>query len=382
VAGLIVVVGAALGGFLVTQHVIKTTPTVARMTGGPIPVLTVPATRTDLKESLGAIGFVVPIDYASLNARVVARVEQVYVTLGDIVTPGTVLVRFQTDALKAAVTSAQAQVERANADLGRSRLELERLQKVYDQGLLAIVDVEKAQAAVDAAQQALATANTQLVEANRDLSYAVITAPAASVVTQRTVNPGETPALNSTLLVLGRINPVLVGAQVSEEHLGAVGLKQPATVTFTAFLNEEFQGEVVRMDPTANSETRTFQAFVRLDNASLRIKPGLTAFVRLERMHPGALTVPSVALMYPSGLQESTLFTVESDRARLRRVKIGVMAEGKTTILEGLNEGEKVVTVGQLGLRDGDRVRLGDGDVKLSDRSNATTTSSPSSGAR
>jgi Cu(I)/Ag(I) efflux system membrane fusion protein len=118
------------------------------------------------------------------------------------------------------------------------------------------------------------------------------------------------------------------------------------------------------VDPTANKDTKTFAVFVRLANDDLRLKPGLTAFVRLERTHPGVLTVPSVALIYPTGLQESSLFVVESSRARLRKVAVGVMAEGRTTIVQGLQEGERVVTVGQLNLRDGDRVRLGDDDFK------------------
>jgi membrane fusion protein (multidrug efflux system) len=68
-----------------------------------------------------------------------------------------------------------------------------------------------------------------------------------------------------------------------------------------------------------------------------------------------------VSLINPTGLQESSVFVLESgSTAKLRKVKVGVIAEGMTEILQGLKEGEQVVVVGQLALRDGDQVMIGD----------------------
>jgi membrane fusion protein (multidrug efflux system) len=362
VGGLLALAVVAVGATVVARHVIATDANMARLANHPIPVMVADARVGDLKETIGATGTLVPFDFASLTAKVSARVLTVTVNLGDIVTPGTVLVTFDTGPLKATLASATVERDRAKADAERARQQLVRVQNVYDQGVLPILDLEKAKAANDAAQAELFAAETKLVQAQLDLSYAVVTAPVASVVTQRLVNPGETPANNAPLLVLGHINPMLADAVVSEEHLGKIHLGQPATVTLPAYLNEDFKGTVVRIDPTANTETRTFQAFVRLANTDLRLKPGLTTFVRLERVYTKVLMVPSIALLNVTGLQESSLFVVENGRAHLRRVKIGVMGDGKTTIAEGVREGERVVTVGQLNLRDGDTVRLGDND--------------------
>jgi RND family efflux transporter MFP subunit len=362
IGGVFAVAVAAVGATVVARHVIATDPNMARLTKHPIPVMVAQARRGDLKETIGATGTLVPFDYASLTAKVSARVDAVKVTLGDTVKPGAVLVTFDTGPLKAVVASATVERDRAKSDAERAKVQLTRIQNVYDQGVLPILELDKAKAANDAAQAELFAAETKLVQANLDLSYAVVTAPVASVVTQRLVNPGETPALNAPLLVLGHIDPILANALVSEEHLGRVHLQQEATVTLTAYLNEELKGKVVRMDPTADAQTRTFQAFVSLANSDLRLKPGLTTFVRLESMHSDVVTVPSVSLLNVTGLQESSLFVVDNDHAHLRRVKIGVMGEGQTTITDGVKEGERVVTVGQLNLRDGDIVRLGDHD--------------------
>jgi len=73
------------------------------------------------------------------------------------------------------------------------------------------------------------------------------------------------------------------------------------------------------------------------------------------------LGVPSVALVNPTGLRESYVFVVgDGSVARLTRVRVGASGDGVTEILEGLKPGERVVTVGHLHLRDGNRVRIGE----------------------
>lgn len=344
---------------VVLPHMVETDATMARRTGNPIPVMVTAARIGDLRETLGATGTVVPADYVNLTSRIAARVDAVTVNIGDIVQPGRVLVRFETESLRTAASSAAADVVKATADHERTATQLARLKAVFAQGFLTITEVEKAQAEYDATTAVLEAARAKRAETSRALTYGAIVSPVAGVVTQRIVNPGETPGPGAALLVIGRMNPALVAAQISEEHLGVVSIGQAATVTFSAFVNEDFQGKVVRVDPTANAETKTFQVFVELANPKLRLKSGLTAFVRLEREHPRALIVPSVALIYPAGTRDSALFVVENDLARLKRVKVGGVGDGRTAVLEGLREGEKVVTVGQLNLRDGDRVRLG-----------------------
>src|SRR5262245_35834274 len=98
------------------------------------------------------------------------------------------------------------------------------------------------------------------------------------------------------------------------------------------------------------------------------MKPGLTAFTRCMRKQV-PLAVPSVALINPTGIQESTVFVLENgSTARLRKVSVGVVAEGMTEIRSGLTAGEQVIVVGQLALRDGDQVIIGDEFRELRDQ--------------
>jgi RND family efflux transporter MFP subunit len=381
VAGaVLLLIAAGAGVTVVARHIMRTGASTARRLGQPIPVMVAPAATRELREVVGATGEVAPFAFVSLTARVTARVDRVDADLGDVVSPGKVLVRLDADPLRAAVARAESELQQATGDATRAGQQLERVRRVFDQRVVPVTDLEAAEGTLAAAEARKSEATEKLVRARLDLHNADVTSPVVGIVTERLVNAGETPEPNQKLFTIGRIDPVLVVAKVSEEHAGAIHLQQPATVTFGAFPNDVSRGEVVKLDPVADPETRTLKVFVRIPNPDLKLKPGLTAFVRLERLHAPSLAVPSVALINPTGLSESAVFVVDGDlRARFRKVKVGAIAEGMTGILDGIKEGDRVVTVGQMDLRDGDQVRIGD---EFDDLKKKAASPRPSDGAR
>jgi membrane fusion protein (multidrug efflux system) len=130
----------------------------------------------------------------------------------------------------------------------------------------------------------------------------------------------------------------------------------PAETSFPAFAGEVFGGKVVKVDPNIDPITRTFTAYVEIRNPDLRLKPGLSGFTRIHRIAQGSIAVPSVALINPTGDQASVFVVDRDGLAHLRKVRSGIVVNAMTEILDGLREGEQVVTVGQLYLRDNDKV--------------------------
>jgi RND family efflux transporter MFP subunit len=359
-------IGFLLVGFLtpatyvVGNHLLQTSSTVARKLGTPIPVRVAVAQHMRLTETLGATGEVQPIALVDLTATLSARVDKVAVDLGHLVSRKQLLLQYNRDVVNAALATAQASLEQASADRERTALYLQRITAVYQQGVLPKVEVEKAQAAVDAAITEYHRAQEKLVQARKDLHSAQLTSPVTGVVMERLINDGETPRQHQKVFSLGRIDHVLVVTNIAEERVAEISPGQSATVTLTAFPNDVFEGKVVKVKPVTDPKTRTFQVYTKVANPKYKLKPGLTAFTRLKRDHE-TLAVPSVSLINPTGVQESTVFALENGfTARLRHVKVGVIAEGMTEILHGLKEGEQVVVVGQLALRDGDQVMIGD----------------------
>jgi len=95
---------------------------------------------------------------------------------------------------------------------------------------------------------------------------------------------------------------------------------------------------------------------VKITNPDLGLKPGLSGFVRIHRTAKDVPAVPSVAIINPSGDQASVFVVDNSGHANLRKVGLGIVVNAMTEIISGLTEGEKVVTVGQLYLKENDKV--------------------------
>lgn len=357
---MVVLACAATTAYVVANHLFKTNPSAARTVNAPMPVRVVLVKEDTLTEVLGATGEVQPIALVDLTATTPTRVERVAVDLGDEVSPGRELIRFDHELLIAAQMTARTALDQAGGELDRATQYARRIGTIYEQNLLPKIDLEKAQAAVDEAKTRRSGAQEKHLRAEKDLENATLVSPVQGVVMERAINEGETPKLGQKLLTIGRIDEVVIEAKMAEERVGDVQHRQAAEVTFNAYPNDVFTGEVARIKPVTDPQTRTFLVYVKLANPDLKLKPGLTGFIRIKREHR-TLAVPSVALISPTGVRESTVFVVDpGSTATLRRVKVGIVAEGKTEVLAGLAAGDRVVAVGQLNLRDGDLVRIGD----------------------
>lgn len=361
--GIIVIAIVLVLGFvgaLAVKHLIKTSPTVARKVNEPMPVQVVAAKQTDITEVIGATGEVRPIALVNLTAKIPVRIDKVAVDIGDMVKPGQELMRFDHDLLNAALTTAKAKLNQADGELNKANQYFKRIKAVYDQGLLPKIELEEARAALDKAWAEYRKTEEALLQAKKDLQSGAITSPVLGVVMDKLINQGESPSINQKLFTIGQIDKVLIEARIAEERVGDIHIKQSATVAFNAFPNDVMEGEVVKIKPVTDEQTKTFLVYVKLSNSNLKLKPGLTGFVRIKK-EKNALAVPSVSIMNPTGVMESSLFIIEEGSiARLKKIKIGVVAEGMTEVLDGLAEGDNVVAVGQFNLRDGDHVRIGD----------------------
>jgi RND family efflux transporter MFP subunit len=354
--------------YVVGNHLMHASSTVARKLGTPLPVRVAVAKQANLTQTIGASGEVQPLANLDLTAAMSARVDKVTADLGDLVAPKQELLRFDRDLLQAALTASQSALDQAIGDQQRAAQYLRRIAAIYQQGLLPKLDVEKAQATVDEANAKYSQAREKLVRARKDLQDAALTSPVSAIVMERLINDGETPRAAQKVFTIGRIDQVLVVSNIAEERIEDITVGQAASVTLTAFPNDEFAGTVVKVKPVTDPKTRTFLVYTKVANPGLKLKPGLTTFTRFKRRFE-ALAVPSVSLINPTGIQESTVFVLENgSTARLRRVRIGVVAEGMTEIRSGLTAGEQVIVVGQIALRDGDQVIIGDEFHELKDQ--------------
>jgi len=355
----IFIVISVLLGFLVLYtilHVINTTTSKARAVHAPSPVETVPVRRQTLEEVIGGSGAVEQAETVNLITQLNAQVLEVPVKIGDLIKKGDLLVRWDDRLIKATVQANREYVEADNIKIRNETRQVERYSTLQNKNMGTAVDLEKYEMALADAKIDLAKSTVSLQQAEIDLEHVKQTSPLDGIVLERLVNPNEFTKPGQVIMKLGTLNTVLMAAKITEEKMHSVQLGLPAETSFPAFPSEIFKGTVVKIDPNIDPTTRTFTTYVKIENPDFRLKPGLSGFARIRRTAKDVLAVPSIAIMNPSGEQDSVFVVDGTNHANLRKVHPGIVVDAMTEITNGLKEGEKVVTVGQFYLKENDKV--------------------------
>lgn len=346
--------------FATAVHVIDTTPSKARLINAPTPVETVVAKKQNLDEVIGGSGSVEQAQTVQLTSQVTADVLEVPVKIGDIVKKGALLARMDDRLIQAQLEANRAYVESNNIKIKDESNQVARYKALEQKNMGTASELEKSEMALADAKEALAKATLSLRQAEIDLEHVKIASPFDGIVLERLVNPGETTHREQIVMKLGSLNNVLLAAKMTEDKMHSVQLGLPAEASFPAFPGERFEGKVVKIDPNIDPVTRTFTTYLEIKNDDFRLKPGLSGFARIRRSAKDVLAVPSVAILNPSGEQASVFVVDVNGHANLRKIRPGVVVDAMTEVRDGLKEGEKVVTVGQLYLNNNDKVRTTD----------------------
>ena len=338
-------------------HIIGTTPSKAKLVNAPTPVETVPVRRQDLKEVIGGSGAIEQAQTVQLTSQVTAEVREVPVKIGDIVKKGALLVRWDDRLIQATLNANRAYVESNNIKIQDETRQVQRYKNLEQKNMGTPLELEKSEMSLADAKEALAKATLSLRQAEIDLEHVKMLSPLDGIVLERLVNPGETTHRDQVVMKIGSLANVLLGAKISEDKMHSVQLGLPAEASFPAFPGEVFQGKVVKIDPNIDPTTRTFTTYVEIKNEDFRIKPGLSGFARIRRSAKDVLAVPSIAITNPSGEQASVFVVDNTNHAHMIKIRPGIVVDAMTEVRDGLKEGEKVVTVGQLYLNNNDKVR-------------------------
>ena len=257
----------------------------------------------------------------------------------------------QANANLSQIGTAQQDVVAAQQALNQARAQLQTAQANKAQIPVARADVPAAQAAVDAAQ-------SQVEQAQLNLSYAQIKAPVSGVVNTKAIDEGETVAPGATLFNVVSTNNVIFEAQIPASQLSEVKVGQPARVTISA-LGKTVTGYVTEIIPIADARLRQFRVRISLDNVE-GLTPGAFAQGVLQtQVSRNTLTVPTEDVRSDDDKPYVYVALADGDNAEVKKrlVKIGAAANGKTQILSGLSEGDRVIE-GTAVYEDGQKIKV------------------------
>ncbi|MDO9223354.1 MAG: efflux RND transporter periplasmic adaptor subunit [Caulobacter sp.] len=214
---------------------------------------------------------------------------------------------------------------------------------------------------------------TQIERTGRPQTVVTISTPTGGVIRALNVRAGMTVMAGQTLAEINGLGTVWINAAIPEALTGQVRAGSPVSVTLAAFPGETFAGRVSALLPEAQGETRTLTARIELSNRGGRLKPGMFATVQLGATASPALLVPSEAIIR-TGRRTLVMLALDGGRYLPAEVRTGREAGGKTEVLAGLADGEKIVASGQF-LIDSEASlagvaarSIGDGDRPTGDR--------------
>ena len=174
-----------------------------------------------------------------------------------------------------------------------------------------------------------------------------VTSPVGGVLQTLNVRQGMTLGLGETLAQVNGLGSVWLTVAVPEAQAAAVAPGQTVEARLPAYAGEVFKGTVSTILPQTNADSRTLQVRVELANPGARLRPGLTAQVSLEQgIDQHVLWVPSEAVIR-TGHQALVMLAEEGGHYRPVEVRTGPENDGQTAILQGLQEGQQVVSSGQ-----------------------------------
>ena len=181
-----------------------------------------------------------------------------------------------------------------------------------------------------------------------------VPAPISGTVTSRSVNSGEAIDANKEILRVTDLSTVWVIAQVYERDLGRLRVGGPATITSDAFPASVFRGQIAYIDPQIAETTRTARVRIEIGNPGQVLKLGMYVRVSLGGLTSGERTVPVIPASAVQNINDRQIvFVATSDpnTFELRPVRLGQESEGRFPVIEGLTQGERVVTNGSFMLR-------------------------------
>jgi membrane fusion protein (multidrug efflux system) len=310
----------------------------------PVAVARVEAGR--ISAYVNATANLVAEDEVEVVAEAEGKVVELLVDEGQSVRKGQKLL--QIDRGDAALAVQKAELALRNATIG-----LERSDKMAAERLISPQDLDKVRYERDVAAH-------ELEQARHNLQKTVIAAPFSGRITLRQVQLGQTVKPGDALFTLADFEPLVARIFLPEREVLTLRVGQTAQLSLKAADDVRFEGRIQKISPVVDTASGTVKVTVEAVAPPSSVRPGAFVSVGIVReTRPQALVVPRPAVIRE--LQETFVFVAEGDVARRRSVRVGLEEGDRLELLGGVAAGEQVVTSGQGALKDGARIKVGQG---------------------
>ena len=375
-----------------------------------VTVQVAPVEKTTIQRVVETQAVLFPLQQAAIVPKISAPVQKFLIKRGSPVKQGQLLAVLENKDLSAAAEDTQGaykqaqavyetttaaslpeEIRKAEADAQQAQQALdaqekvfESRQKLFEQGALprkeldqSRVDITQARNQYDIAKQHLEkllaigkedeikaaegqrdSAKGKYLGAQAQLSYSEIRSPINGVITDRPLYPGEMAAAGTPLLTVMDISSVIAKAHIPQDQAAALKIGDDGTMTVPG-IDEPIKGKVTVVSPALDPNSTTVEVWFEARNPKHELKPGSSVHLSLTAQTvKDALVIPVTSILTAPDGSTTVMLAGSDGLAHQQGVKVGVRNGEDVQVVEGVKEGDKVVTNGAYGLPDKTKIKV------------------------
>ncbi len=266
------------------------------------------------------------------------RISRILVDVGDHVKAGQLVAEMD-----------QTQLAQIELQMKNNEIEYNRLKGLYEVGGLSKSDL-------DAIEMAYNVSKTQY---NNLLENSKLVSPISGVITARNYDAGDMYGMAAPIYTVEQIAPVKLLVGISETDYSKVEKGDLVTIAADALPGQTFSGKIRKIYPTVDPATRTFTVEIVVDNKNMALRPGMFARATVQFGVNNNVVIPDVAVVKQQGSGERFVYVLNEDgTVTYQKIVLGRRMGAEYEVLEGLSDGAKIVTGGQIRLKDGIKVTV------------------------
>ncbi len=306
-----------------------------------VTVSTMKAGFQNWQPRLYAVGNLIAVRGVEVTSEIPGLVRAVQFNSGDEVKEGQLLVQLNADPDFAQLRALQEEAQLA--------------QIVYDRDKLQFTARAISKAALDADEADLKSKREQVLQQKAIVEKKSIRAPFAGKLGITAVRPGQYLNAGDKIVSLQALDPIYVDFYLPQQQISRISTGQTVFISVDTYPGRSFSGKITAVNPEVDLHTRNILVEATFDNPKHELLPGMYATVEV---HAGNveryLTLPQTAVTYNS--YGDTVFTIKDSVATQKFVSVGESRGDQIAIIKGIEEGETVVTSGQIKLRNASKV--------------------------
>src|SRR5262245_9671202 len=266
---------------------------------------TATVTKGAITQVVTATGTLNPVTNVQVGSQVSGNIQKLFADFNSEVKAGQTVAQIDPMLFQAAVTQAEGDLASAQAALELAKVNAARIQRLFTEKNSSQQDLDQANATLHQSEANVKIKQGALDKAKADLDHCTITSPIDGVVISRSVDVGQTVAASLQAPVIFQIandlTKMQIDSNVAEADVGVVQVGQDVDFTVDAFPTRTFHGKVVqvRNAPITVQNVVTYDTVIEVNNADLKLKPGMTANVSIiTARKEDVVKMPNAALRF------------------------------------------------------------------------------------